>query len=956
MSDGDTTQNPAAHASHLMVLMFTDVEGSVDLKRQLGDSAVAKLITQHDNLFKQIIAATPGAQILKDVGDGFLARFATPSDAVNAALRFQFGLNNGDWQPQKLRVRIGLHLGEVTEMDHEVEGQRKILGLPADITARVMGLSQGGQILLTRAAFDAARQYVRTHPTIAGATAAPPPIRWMAYGRYLVKGVEEPVEIFEVGAEGIGPMKPPPDTDKARRAVAADEEETLGWRPAAGLSIPRRPGWALDRKLGEGGFGEVWLGRHIKTADPRVFKFCFDVEKLRSFRRELTLFRMIRHTLGDRKDIARLHEVQLESPPYFLESEFSEKGNLVDWASDIGGIAKVPLETRIDMAARVADAVAAAHSVGILHKDIKPQNILVQLAEDGTPRPILSDFGIGVVTDLQRLDKLAITQAGFTASDVSDNDSSRTGTRMYAPPEVLADRPFTVQGDIYALGILLFQLVIADLKKPLASGWERHVPDALLREDINVCVEGDPDRRLASAHELAVRLRGLAERRLRIEREAQAAARQAKRRRLVRVSIAAVVVLAAALTILTFALVRETSLRQRAERAEQRAESANGFLRSMLESVNADSGKAEDFSVRQLLDAAASSLDARFADQPEVRSDIQSTLGVSYHALGQFSDAYKQLAAAYETRKITLGPEHPDTLSAMHHLANALTMMNRAADALAMKRELVELRRRVLGAEHRDTLRSIDSLATSLYYGAEREEGEELRRDVLAVRRRVLGESDPDTLMSISALAQLALERKDLVEAEKLYRIVHQGRRSQLGEHHADTLTTAASLARVLSSKGDHSEAERMLSETVAALTKKLGGEHLQTLMARTTLATTILEQGRGADAELIARDCIRLLEKQMAPTHFSVMRAYAALGDALLRQAKIEEAETVCRRVLAGRQQSLQKGHRFIIESMRRLADVLHEAGKEDEAQQLSKEADELEKQAAIRASKAAK
>ena len=752
------------------------------------------------------------------------------------------------------------------------------------------------------------------------------------------------------------PLRAPPDSEKARRAVAADEEETLGWRPAAGLPIPRRAGWAIDRKLGEGGFGEVWLGRHVKTADPRVFKFCFDVERLRSFRRELTLFRMIRHALGDRKDIARLHEVQLESPPYFLESEFSEKGNLVDWASDIGGIGKVPLETRIDMAARVADAVAAAHSVGILHKDIKPQNILVQLAEDGTPRPILSDFGIGVVTDLQRLEKLAITQAGFTASDVSDNDSSRTGTRMYAPPEVLADKPFTVQGDIYALGILLYQLVIADLKKPLASGWERHVPDALLREDINACVEGDPDRRLASAHDLAQRLRGLPARRLSIEREAQLAARQARRKRLVRVGVVAVVVLAASLAVMAMALVRETELRQRAERAEKRAESANQFLRSMLESVNADSGKAEDFSVRQLLDAAAASLDARFADQPEVRSDIQSTLGVSYQALGQFKDAQAQLASAYETRRQTLGPEHPDTLSAMHHLANALTMLNRPAEALAMKRELAALRCKVLGDEHRDTLRSLDSLATSLYYSADRDEGEQLRRDVLAVRRRVLGEQDPDTLVSINNLAQLALERKDLEEAEKLYRMVYQGRRDQLGEHHADTLNTAASLARVLSNKGDHANAETMLSATVASLTKKLGAEHMQTLMARTTLATAILEQGRGADAEAIARDCVRLLEKQMAPTHFAVMRAYAALGDALLRQAKIEEAEKVCRHVLAGRQQSLQKGHRFIIESMRRLADVLHEAGKEDEAQQLSKEADELEKQAAARASKAAK
>src|SRR5690606_6097865 len=93
-----------------------------------------------------------------------------------------------------------------------------------------------------------------------------------------------------------------------RRAVRIDEEETLGWRPAIGLDIPNRSFWHLDRKLGEGGFGEVWLGSNSKTRERRVFKFCFDAERLRSFRRELTLVRLLREALGNRADIARLYE------------------------------------------------------------------------------------------------------------------------------------------------------------------------------------------------------------------------------------------------------------------------------------------------------------------------------------------------------------------------------------------------------------------------------------------------------------------------------------------------------------------------------------------------------------------------------------------------------------------------------------------------------------------------
>ena len=189
--------------------------------------------------------------------------------------------------------------------------------------------------------------------------------------------------MYEVGIEGVSPLACPPDSEKARRVVLFNQESTLGWRPAAGLDVPNRPGWTLDKKLGEGGFGEVWLGVQQKLKDRRVFKFCFDAERLRSLKRELTLFRLLREALGDRTDIARLHEVKLDEPPFFLESDYTEGGNLLDWAQRQGGIATLPLDERLQIVAKAADAVAAAHSVGILHKDIKPSNILMRAVDAG---------------------------------------------------------------------------------------------------------------------------------------------------------------------------------------------------------------------------------------------------------------------------------------------------------------------------------------------------------------------------------------------------------------------------------------------------------------------------------------------------------------------------------------------------------------------------------------------
>src|ERR1043166_6045092 len=336
---------------------------------------------------------------------------------------------------------------------------------------------------------------------------------------------DEPMEIFEVGAEGLAPLAPPPDGEKARRAIRPGEEETLGWRPAIGLEIPGRPGWKLIVKLGAGGFGEVWSGEHAKLRQRRAFKFCFDNERLRALKREVTLVRLLRTALGDRDDIVRFHELKLDEPPFYLESDLAPHGNLLQWAEKQGGLAAIPLAQRIALVAHTATALAAAHSIGVLHKDIKPTNILIFDGLDG-PRPRLVDFGIGTLADSGVLGEYGVTAAGFTRTAIEHS----TGTPTYSPPEFTAGKPYTVQGDIYGLGVLLYHLITADTSRPVAPGWERDVTDPLLREDIAACVDGDPARRLSSAADLADRLLHLEERRAeiaekdRIAREASARA------------------------------------------------------------------------------------------------------------------------------------------------------------------------------------------------------------------------------------------------------------------------------------------------------------------------------------------------------------------------------------------------------------------------------------------------
>jgi serine/threonine protein kinase/DNA-binding winged helix-turn-helix (wHTH) protein len=373
---------------------------------------------------------------------------------------------------------------------------------PPLLLQQLASLAQPTQVLLSRGAFDLVRD---------GADGRGDGLAWLAHGPYLFEGVSEPVEVFEVGRLGHSFLKPPPDTNGGRRALRPGDEATLGWRPALALTVPGRNEWTLLDKLGEGGFGEVWLAGHA-SGERRVFKFCFDASRLRGLKREATLFQILKDELGDRDDIAKVLDWNFDEPPYFLESEYTEGGSLADWGQAAGGITSVPLETRLELIAQVAEALAAAHSVGVLHKDVKPQNVLIAEDAEGKPKARLADFGVGIVRDKSILLGRDFTVTGFTEA-TKDANRNEGGTRLYAAPELLEGRTATTLADIYALGVVLYQVVVGDLERALAPGWERDVADDLLREDIGACVEGRPERRLGNAQVLAERLRSLKQRR-----------------------------------------------------------------------------------------------------------------------------------------------------------------------------------------------------------------------------------------------------------------------------------------------------------------------------------------------------------------------------------------------------------------------------------------------------------
>jgi non-specific serine/threonine protein kinase len=443
--------------------------------------------------------------------------------------------------------------------------------------------------------------------------------------------------------------------------IFASRAGTAAFAFSPGESVPGRPQWRLERLLGAAPLNDVWLARHAKTGERRVFKFADSTIRLETLQREAALSRVLHAALGPRDDLIRILEWNFDQRPYFMESAY---GGLCMplWADSRGGLAAIPIGERLLVVARIARTLAAAHSAGVIHGDIKPTNVLIE-APDGrfdaaaADRPTyvrLVDFGAGGVSDATRLAQLAISGHGL-----ADPSGARaSGTVRYLAPEVLAGGVPTTAADIYALGMLLFQLAAADLDKTIAPGWEDVIADELLREDIAAAAAGDPARRLASATLLAERLETLAARHA-ARRAAQLArahaadlARQVERARLRRPWILlAAASLAAGLALSAGFGISAVHDRDIAERREAVVQAVNGFLtEDLLGRGNpANSGKADE-TLMDAAQAAEAGIDRRLAHDPMVAGAIYLSLARAFDSRSSYAaarNAYDRAIAAF---------------------------------------------------------------------------------------------------------------------------------------------------------------------------------------------------------------------------------------------------------------------------------------------------------------------
>ncbi|MFY0564328.1 tetratricopeptide repeat protein [Archangium lansingense] len=200
----------------IRTVLLLDLIDSTRLVESLGDARAAELFARHDQQARELLHQHGGQEI--DKTDGFLLLFERPVDATRYTLAYHERLALMEQeQGVRLRARAGIHLGEVVLRENPphlvAQGAKPVdvEGLTKLIAARIMPLARGGQTLMTRAAFDIARR------AFVGTSGTGPELAWRAHGFYLLAGVEDPVEVCEVGVVGKAPQTAPLDTAKARR-------------------------------------------------------------------------------------------------------------------------------------------------------------------------------------------------------------------------------------------------------------------------------------------------------------------------------------------------------------------------------------------------------------------------------------------------------------------------------------------------------------------------------------------------------------------------------------------------------------------------------------------------------------------------------------------------------------------------------------------------------------------
>ncbi len=741
-------------------------------------------------------------------------------------------------------------------------------------------------------------------------------------------------------------------------------------------AIPDRLGsYHILELLGQGGMGVVYRAEQQNpkriVALKAIRHGLYGAKSLQRFALEAEALARLQHPgIAQIFEAGTDGEVDGAAQPYFA-MELVEGETLTDFAEH----QQLTIRQRVRILTDICDAVQHAHTKGVIHRDLKPGNIII----DAAGRCKVLDFGVARILDV---DAPALT---------GDTDSSQlVGTLQYMSPQQVSgdSRNVDTKCDVYALGVIGYELLagqppydLTGKNIPQASRLiAEAIPKRMSRMDrrlagdletiVQKALEKDAEQRYQTAGELAADLRRFLAHEPIVARPQSLAYQVQKFAQ--RHRIAFVATLAACLAIVVGVvgvihggMVAEQE-RIEAQRQFKIASAINDFLNDdLLSLANPLAEPDGDITVQEALDRASRSVASRFPKRDEVRAAIESTLGQTYMTLGVYSKAELHLKEADSICQSLYREDDPRAFAASAPMVELLRRTGRLDEAESLAERSLDVLKVAKGSQHVDTLNAMDALARVQLVRGEVEEAESLllqalesieqidpdgelamqlrsglsdaykeqgRNDeaaplnelLLADARERWGDNDARTAIALNNLATLYLRKGLFDDARRLLEEAAQIAEPILGETHPEVLAIKGNLGTTFMNLERYSEAAEVLAITYEQNRRLLGDENMDVIMSGQTLGAVYRYLHRYSEARIVFEETVEAADATLGEQHPQSLFARSYLGLTLVDLEEFESAEVLLRATLKRYRESIGIGHPNTLHAENDLAKLL--------------------------------
>jgi len=738
----------------------------------------------------------------------------------------------------------------------------------------------------------------------------------------------------EVDALLSAPVDSTPDIDDAVAAVAAEYVDRL--------STGKRIGpYRLVGVIGRGGMGQVFLAERVD----REFEQQVAIKTVAWMGATAALierFRIERQILADldHRYIARLLDGgSTENDAPYLVMEYVDGQNIIEYCRE----QHLSIKQKLRLFLKICDAVQYAHRQLVIHRDIKPTNILV--TADGTPK--LLDFGIAKLVD--------------AGADVTHADK-RFVSAQYASPEQLSGEVAGTATDVYGLGLLLYQMLTDVFPYPIEGSTSPEI-ERLIRETEPIApsaavssgdrrkhaLKGDLDnivlmamrkeaeRRYETAKDMADDVLNFLDKRPVSARTPSFGYRAGKflaRNRVGVVAVSAAVLVAITMTV--FYTQRLASERDIAQRERLAADAATEFMVDLFDVNTPQEALGETITAREVLDRGAAKLSQDLDDSPRVRARLLRTVGRVYERLGLYEQARGFLEQSIELYRSEVSDAEIATAETLEELAWIYYRSEDWDEAHTAAAEALARREAQVGAGDKSLAGPLNYLGTVAYWQDDFDGALGYYNRALAL----LDGNDKKTRVArATTLSHLGITYDTMgrdIEAEKVYLESLQIRLSLYGENHPATATINGNLASLYSNRGDLERAAEYVQKALVTHRAMHGDVHVNVAFDLTLLARIERDRGNLALSLDYAKEALHIWAETLGRSHGRYVDALDVVATIYMAMDNYDEALVNADRANRIALTTNGEMHTQTANTLFTLGTVFHGLGRLDEAREV--------------------